>query len=121
MAEYMHPRLRLILDTNHAMFEVLGHAAAAGYVRSRRYLRGGRAGKARRPGAHSPLWNVFAVQLRRALRPRGAKARLARYLGVPRQRLTDFVSAKRRLPDAELTLRLVHWLAAHCAGRDLSS
>jgi hypothetical protein len=66
------------------------------------------------------MWNVCATMLRRALRPYGAKARLARYLGIPRQRLNDYLTGRSRLPDAELTLRLLHWLTARLAGRDLS-
>ncbi|HLP24880.1 MAG TPA: hypothetical protein VK477_04335 [Acidobacteriota bacterium] len=73
-----------------------------------------------RPGAATPFWNILAAQLRTELRSDGAKARLARYLGVPRQRITEFVRQKSRMPDAELTLRLLHWLAQKRAGRDLS-
>ena len=67
----------------------------------------------------TPLWNVFAAELDRALKKPGSRARLARYLGMPRQRITDFTKG-RRLPDAETTLRLLHWLAAVEAGRDPS-
>ena len=74
----------------------------------------------RRPGVASPMWNVYATLLRRALRPYGAQARLARYLGIPPQRLSDFLTGRRRLPDAELTLRLLHWLAELRTGRDVS-
>lgn len=66
------------------------------------------------------MWNVCATLLRRALKPYGSKARLARYLGIPRQRLQDFLNARSRLPDAELTLRMLHWLTELRAGRDLS-
>ena len=45
---------------------------------------------------------------------------IARYLGVPKQRLHDFLKGRTRLPDAELTLRLLNWLAHKRAGRDLS-
>jgi hypothetical protein len=67
----------------------------------------------------TPLWDVFRGQLRTALAPPNAKARLARYLGVPRQRVTDYLNG-RRLPDGEMTLRLLHWLAASHAGHDPS-
>jgi hypothetical protein len=66
------------------------------------------------------MWNVCASELRAALRPYGAKSRLARYLGIPRQRLYDFLKVRSRLPDAELTLRMLHWLAEARAGRDPS-
>jgi plasmid maintenance system antidote protein VapI len=66
------------------------------------------------------MWNVLAARLRDRTRPYGAQARLARYLGVPRQRLHNFLVGRSRLPDAELTLRLLHWLAEAESGRDLS-
>lgn len=67
----------------------------------------------------TPMWDTLADQLRLALQIRGAKARLARHLGLPRQRISDFVT-NRRLPDAEMTLRILHWLAKLQAGRDSS-
>lgn len=67
----------------------------------------------------TPMWNALADQLHLALQKHGAKARLARHLGVPRQRVSDFVKS-RRLPDAEMTLRMLHWLAELHAGRDTS-
>ncbi len=67
----------------------------------------------------TPMWDALADQLYLALQTRGTKARLARHLGLPRQRVTDFIK-NRRLPDAETTLRLLHWLAEFQAGRDRS-
>ncbi len=66
------------------------------------------------------MWNACVALLREQLRPLGSKARLARYLGVPRQRLQDFLTANSRLPDAELTLLMLNWLAEKRAGRDPS-
>lgn len=105
----LHPRIRLWLEISHA----LDIAASTGARRARAALRSRRRTpcRTRRPGAASPLWNVCATRLRRTL---------ARYLGIPRQRLTDFLLARTRLPDAELTLRMLHWLAACQDGRDLS-
>jgi len=100
--------------------EALFVAAETGWRRAQRALRPRRlaAYKARRPGAESPMWNVCAKLLRQELKRRGAKVRLARYLGVPRQRLNDFIKVKSRLPDAELTLRMIHWLGETRAGRN---
>lgn len=65
---------------------------------------------------------MLAALLRPELKAYGDKARLARYLGLPRQRITEFLTGRtKRLPDAEITLRLLHWLAAKRSGRDLSS
>lgn len=67
----------------------------------------------------TPMWDAFAVALDQALKKPGARARLARHLGLPRQRVTDFTKG-RRLPDAETTLRLLHWLVSTRAGHDPS-
>lgn len=86
-------------------------------LRQRRKLGGY---KTRKPGFETPFWNVCATMIKRELRPYGSKVRLARYLGIPRQRLQDFLNKRSRLPDAELTLRLLHWLAAKRGGTDHS-
>jgi len=66
------------------------------------------------------MWNVCAALFLRAAQPYGAKARLARHLGIPRQRLNDFLHCRSRLPDAELTLQLMHWFNELRAGRDIT-
>lgn len=55
------------------------------------------------------------------LRKRGTKTNLARLLGVPRQRLQDFLNTRTAAPDAERTLLLLCWVAARAEGRDLLS
>lgn len=112
------PRLKLWLDLGG----LLADAAEAGARRSAKALRPSRRAsyRTRRPGAESPLWNLCATEVRAELTLLGAKVRLARYLGIPRQRLNDFLTGRTRLPDAELTLRLLNWLAHKRAGRDLS-
>lgn len=113
-----HPVLRHWMDLS----EALAGAADTGARRAHSALRPRRSKpyRTRRPGAQSPMWNICAILLRRSLQPYGAKTRLARYLGVPRQRLNDFLQARSRLPDAELTLRLLHWLTERRAGRDVA-
>ena len=120
MADFPTPRgleFWLILDY------AFDGAARAASDRIHRALRPKRSGsyRTRRPGPATPLWNVCAVMIKAELKPYGTKVRLARYLGIPRQRLQDFLKGRTRLPDAELTLRLLHWLAAKRAGRDLSA
>ncbi|HWA08687.1 MAG TPA: hypothetical protein VG838_04385 [Opitutaceae bacterium] len=114
----VHPSIKLWMELSDA----LGVAAYTGARRAHAIMRRpySKAGCTRRPGANSPMWNVCATLLRRALQTYGAKARLARYLGVPRQRLNDYLTGRSRLPDAELTLRMLHWLTEFHAGRDLS-
>ena len=109
------------LDPLLATMEIAAHAANVGYLRAQAKLRSkSPGGLARRPGAQTPLWNVLAKQVRHAAQPFGTKARLARYLGLPRQRLTEYLSSRRRLPDAEVTLRLIHWLETLKDGRDVT-
>ena len=73
-----------------------------------------------KPGADTPLWNELAAVVRSQLVRRGEKAKLARVLGLPRQRLHEFLRARRALPDAERTLLLLVWLRARRQGRDLA-
>lgn len=79
-----------------------------------------RYGAVLRPGVATPLWNELAAAVEKALRRRGEKARLARYIGVSRQRLHLLVVAKSSCADAERTLRLLAWLHARQQGFDLS-
>lgn len=118
MFPYTHPRVKLWLDLGDLLFE----AAESGAKQAKKALRTRRRASyaARRPGDDSPMWNICATLLREELRPLGAKVRLARYLGVPRQRINDFLTGRNRLPDAELTLQMLNWLAQKRAGRDLS-
>jgi hypothetical protein len=101
---------------------VLEAAAAAASRRIHQALRPHRkAGyHTRKPGFDTPLWNFYSTMLKRELRVHGSKVRLARYLGIPKQRLQDFLNARSRLPDAELTLRMLHWLSARYDGTDHS-
>jgi len=66
------------------------------------------------------MWNELVASLRLELTAYGSKARLGRYLGLPRQRINDFLKVHSRMPDAETTLRLLHWLMERRAGRDPS-
>ena len=112
------PALRPWVELGAMLVEVAGKGA----IKALSDLRPRRHGsyRTRRPGAETPAWNVIAALLRAELKPLGAKVRLARYLGIPRQRLYDFLNRPSRLPDAELTLQLLYWLAEKRAGRDPS-
>lgn len=118
MSYPVHPKIKAFLG----LCDFFAEAAVVGARQARAALHRPQTGafRTRRPGADTPVWNVFARELQAALKPYGAKVRLARYLGVPKQRVTDFLKGRRRLPDAELTLRLVHWLAETREGRDPS-
>lgn len=77
-----------------------------------------RAGEVLRPGAGTPLWSELAAAVQKSLRRRGEKAKLARIIGVSRQRLHVLVVAKSACPDAERTLLLLAWLHARQQGFD---
>lgn len=70
-----------------------------------------RRGLTLRPGTDTPLWNELVHRVQPHLRKRGAKAQLARLLGLPRQRLHDCLKSERASLDAERTLMLLGWLA----------
>jgi hypothetical protein len=114
----IHPVLKLWLNIGG----VLAEAAEAGANQAERALRTRRRSSygTRRPGAETPMWNACAALVRDELRPLGSKVRLARYLGIPKQRLNDYLTGRTRQPDAELVLQLLNWLAHKRAGRDLS-
>ncbi|MCW5548056.1 MAG: hypothetical protein KIT44_03755 [Opitutaceae bacterium] len=112
----IHPRLKLWLDLGDAL--AVAAETGARRVHHALHRRSQAVGRTRRPGSATPMWNVCTTLLRQELQIYGSKARLARYLGVPRQRINDFLTGRRRLPDAELTLRLLHWLAESRAGRN---
>ena len=67
-------------------------------------------------GPGTPLWNELANAVVATLGPRGDKVKLARLLGVSRQRLHLFLVAKTAHPDAERTLQLLAWLQARQHG-----
>jgi hypothetical protein len=78
-----------------------------------------RQGATLRPGPETPLWNEVVVAARAQLRGYGDKARLARILGVPRQRVHQYLRDASACPDAERTLLLLAWVQARRTGRDL--
>ncbi len=94
----------LILEAAVAMAE---QSSKAFRVSGRR-----RGGRTLRPGPETPLWNELRAQLRPLLVKRGDQVRLARVLGLPRQRVNDFVTGGGAMPDAERTLQLLAWLLA---------
>ncbi len=117
--DYVSPHLKIWMELGELLFA--GAETAARQIK--RSLRPRRRGSytARHAGSDSPMWNVLATLLRTELKTYGAKVRMARYLGIPRQRVTDFLTGDtKRLPDAELTLRMLHWLSVKRSGRDLS-
>jgi hypothetical protein len=90
-------------------------AAASGPLRRR-----SRRGQTLKPGVDTPLWNALSAAVTAEFKRRGERVRLARVLGLPRQRLTEILRTRRHLPDAERALMLLVWLHARRHGRDLA-
>jgi hypothetical protein len=110
--------VRIWMEISLALAEAAGAAGIKALAALRPRRRG--AYRVRRPGPETPCWNAVARLLRAELKARGTKARVARYLGIPRQRLSDYVTSRKRLPDTEVVLQLLHWLIERRAGKDLS-
>ncbi len=72
-----------------------------------------------RPGPLTPLWNELAKTARQLMQRRGEKANLARFLGVPRQRVHQYIMEQSAAPDAERTLLLLAWVHARQTGRTI--
>lgn len=67
-------------------------------------------GQTLRPGADTPLWNALIAEVAPLLKQHGARALLARELGVHGSRITEFFVRREAMPDAERTLELITWL-----------
>ncbi len=119
--KYVHPTMEPLVATFWDIIEVAAEAA-----RNHRRAKAKRAprpkapqGLTRRPGEDSPLWNELRRRLIIHTRDYGAKAILARHLGLPRQRVGDFLASGSSMPDAERTLWLLAWVEAKEAGKKL--
>jgi hypothetical protein len=113
----MPARLRQLLPLVELLIfaaEESAKAARAAYKERRRRPRGATL----RPGADTPLWNELVAATRQQLSGYGAKARLARILGVPRQRVHQYLRDATACPDAERTLLLLAWVHAARNGRE---
>ncbi len=71
-----------------------------------------------RPGPETPVWNELIRHAAPYLRKRGDKVRLARLLGLSRQRLHQLLVARSACADAERTLLLVAWVQARRSGQE---
>ena len=78
-----------------------------------------RRGATLRPGPSTPLWNELAKRAAHELTRYGDKAKLARILCLPRQRVHQMLTEETATPDAERTLLLLVWLQARLASREL--
>lgn len=94
-------------------------ARAAARLAARASVPRRRIGLTLRPSPATPLWNELIRQTLLQLHKRGEKVKLARFLGLPRQRVHEFLKSRRACPDAERTLLLLCWVARRQQGFDL--
>ena len=114
------PQIDLPAGLALALFEAAAASARAAAGRLQRPTVRHHPQTTLRPGPSTPLWNELAKQARGLLRKRGERAKLARLLGIPRQRITEYLRGGRRCPDAERTLLLLCWVARRQRGGDLA-
>ena len=113
-----HPRLAIL----EALTEGLAYAAVDAIKAARtppKEVRRSARGDTVRPGPETPLWNELVAAARQLIHRRGEKANLARFLGLPRQRVHQYLMAKSASPDAERTLLLLAWVHARRSGVSL--
>lgn len=108
-------RLNATLDLVDGLVSAAYDSAKALARTVRRHTRVAR-GATLRPGPATPLWNALAEEARLLCRHHGDKANLARYLGLPKQRVHEFLRARSAGPDAERTLLLLVWVQARRRG-----
>ena len=77
-----------------------------------------RLGSTLQPGPDTPVWNELVRLAAPYLRKRGDKVRLARLLGLSRQRLHQIMVSRTACADAERTLLLLAWLQDRRQGRE---
>lgn len=118
------PRVRYGTDYQMERLAAPALAAAAIAAKAVRKLRRPRLpaprGATLRPGPATPRWNELAAAAALLLRRRGDKVRLARILGISRQRLHLLLTARTACPDAERTLLLREWVELRRRGSDLA-
>jgi len=112
---FIHPAFGgviLVLELLRLGAMAVGESVEKRRARARKATREARPGQALFAGVNTPLWNALALALKSECRKRGDQVKLARMVGLSRQRMNNFLHGKGGLPDAERTLVLLNWLAA---------
>jgi len=117
MSTNLHPRLGALFDFAAILEEAAREMAKEARKRTDERRPRVRRGATLRPGGDTPLWNALAELGRPLLQRRGARAILARELGVHRARVGEYFDKRSAMPDAERALRLFV-LLARAARRD---
>lgn len=111
--------VNLIPNLLNALLEEAAASVLEAKDKNRRARRR-RVGATLRPGAETPLWNELRTAVHLSTRKYGDQVKLARILGLPRQRVNSYLTGGGQMPDAERTLLLIGWLAAHKEGKPMS-
>lgn len=103
-----------------AVLELLEMAVERMRVAGRRKTPDRRPGRfaALQPGPGTPVWNELVRHAAPYLRKRGDKVKLARLLGLPRQRIHQLLVERSACADAERTLLLLAWVHARRTGQE---
>jgi hypothetical protein len=107
---HLDPRLRLPALLMEGLSEAARDSARR-LARSHHESTRRNVGSTVRPGPNTPLWNALVAEVRPLIKRHGEQAVLGRLLGLPRQRVHEFIVQRGRMPDAERTLLLMEWLA----------
>lgn len=113
--------MRQVSEMILGLYEVAAATARVAARQGRKLLPRSHRNETLRPGAATPLWNELLRQAQPFLKKRGSKARLARLMGLPRQRLHDCLKAQNACLDAERTLLLLCWITAQRDNRELTA
>ena len=112
--DYISPVLVPIADALEAL--IIEAASAVQKARRERARRARKpsdgSGCSLRPSVETPLWNELRARVVSHTTKRGAKAILARQMGLPRQRIHKFLKERSAMPDGERTLWLLAWVSA---------
>ncbi|MCU0791756.1 MAG: hypothetical protein MUE42_02635 [Opitutaceae bacterium] len=111
MGTKTHPRLGALFDFAAILEETAREMTKEARKRAEPRRPRTRRGTTLRPGADTPLWNALAEMSRPLVQKRGARAILARELGVHRARIGEYFDKHSAMPDAERALRLFVLLA----------
>ncbi|MEZ5415265.1 MAG: hypothetical protein R3F03_13260 [Opitutaceae bacterium] len=111
MTPYIHPRLKGLLslvgaleDASRALAKEARKQIDARRPRPKR-------GATLKPSSETPLWNTIITLVKPHLGRRGARAVLARELGVHRARIGEYFDQQTAMPDAERALELLIWVS----------
>lgn len=112
-----HPQLEVTLEIAYGL-SVAARELLVAVAKQVPASKRKRRGATNRPGPTTPMWNALSAAVRLEIKRYGEKSKLGRLLGVPPQRVHDYLKARSAMPDAERTLLLLVWLSQRRRGID---